>query len=62
MEIATLAKLVLILVVLAVVLLFFMGGFSTIGTQRFSEVARNSTSPGTSTGISDTISNLIGAF
>lgn len=61
MEISTLAKLVIILVVMAVVLLFFTGGFKQIGTQKFVAAANNSTTA-TGTGISDTISNLIGSF
>lgn len=44
MEMSTLAKLVIILVVMAVVLLFFTGGFKQIGTVKFVATANNSTS------------------
>ncbi len=44
MEMSTLAKLVIILVVMAVVILFFTGGFKQIGTQKFVAAANNSTS------------------
>lgn len=58
MEMSTLAKLVIILVVMAVVILFFTGGFKQIGTQKFVATANSSTNG--SVGIGDLINSSWG--
>ena len=61
MELSTLVKLVILLVVLAVILLFFTGGFKAIGTEKFVTVANEST-PTPDTGVSNLSTNITGWF